>query len=69
MIHLNIGSNLKSKYGSKFDNISIAISLLINQNLNIKKFLIFMKHHLIQIKVLPKFLNIGLSGQYELIIN
>ena len=29
MIHLNIGSNLNSKYGSRFDNISIAINLLI----------------------------------------
>ena len=30
MIHLNIGSNLNSKYGSRFDNISIAINLLAN---------------------------------------
>ena len=29
MIHLNIGSNLNSKFGDKFRNISIAINLLI----------------------------------------
>ena len=30
MIHLNIGSNLDSKYGSRYDNISIAIEILSN---------------------------------------
>ena len=29
MIHLNIGSNLNSKFGTRFDNISIAVKLLI----------------------------------------
>ena len=37
MIHLNIGSNLESKFGNKFENISIAINLLIASNLKIKK--------------------------------
>ena len=37
MIHLNIGSNLTSRFGNKFDNISIAVDLLINSNLKIKK--------------------------------
>ena len=37
MIHLNIGSNLDSKYGTKFDNISIAINLLIESKIKIKK--------------------------------
>ena len=37
MIHINIGSNLKSKYGTKFKNISIAIELLISSKLDIKK--------------------------------
>ena len=31
MIHLNIGSNLNSNFGNKFDNISIAIKLLIEK--------------------------------------
>ena len=37
MIHINIGSNLDSQYGTKFKNISIAINLLIGSNLKIKK--------------------------------
>ena len=37
MIHLNIGSNLNSKYGSKLENITIAINLLSDLNLKIKK--------------------------------
>ena len=37
MIHLNIGSNLNSKYGSRFKNISIAINLLLDSELEIKK--------------------------------
>ena len=37
MIHLNIGSNLKSKYGDRFKNISKAINLFINSNLRINK--------------------------------
>ena len=37
MIHLNIGSNLKSVYGSRLKNISIAIELLIKSKINIKK--------------------------------
>ena len=28
MIHINIGSNLNSKFGTKFENISIAVNLL-----------------------------------------
>ena len=37
MIHLNIGSNLDSKFGSRFDNILIAIKLLIEAKIIIKK--------------------------------
>ena len=44
MIHLNIGSNLSSKHGNRFENISLAVSLLINSNVKVKKFQIFMKH-------------------------
>ena len=36
MIHLNIGSNLNSKHGSRFDNISLATNLLINSKIKIK---------------------------------
>ena len=37
MIHLNIGSNLNSIHGSRFDNISIAIQLLIKSKIKIDK--------------------------------
>ena len=37
MIHLNIGSNLDSKFGNRFKNISIAINLLINAKVKIIK--------------------------------
>ena len=37
MIHINIGSNLSSKFGSKFDNITIAVNLLIEFKIFIKK--------------------------------
>ena len=33
MIHLNIGSNLNSIFGNRFDNISRAVNLLIDLNL------------------------------------
>ena len=52
---------MNSIHGSKFDNISIAINLLIEAKIKIlKKFQIIMKLLLIQIKNLPKFLNVGL---------
>ena len=59
MIHLNIGSNLDSKYGSDLIILSIAINLLLYAKLKLKKFQIFMKHLLIQTKI-SKFLNVGL---------
>ena len=37
MIHINIGSNLESNFGSKFKNISIAINLLMESKVKIKK--------------------------------
>ena len=37
MIHLNIGSNLSSFFGSRYDNITIAINLLIESKLVISK--------------------------------
>ena len=33
MIHLNIGSNLESNHGTRFDNISLAVNLLINSHI------------------------------------
>ena len=65
MIHINIGSNLDSKYGSKFKNISIAINLLIESKLKIKKISNFYETPSYPNKKLPKFANIGLLAKYE----
>ncbi len=65
MIHLNIGSNLNSKYGSKFENISIAINLLIKSKLKILKISNFYETPSYPNKNFPKFANIGLLGKYE----
>ena len=37
MIHLNLGSNLVSPHGSRFNNIIITINLLIEAKIEIKK--------------------------------
>ena len=65
MIHINIGSNLNSKFGTRFENISIAINLLINSKLKIKKISSFYETPSYPNKKLPKFANIGLIGQYD----
>ena len=65
MIHLNIGSNLNSKYGSKFKNISIAINLLVEAKLEIKKISNFYETPSYPNKKLPKFANIGLLAKYD----
>ena len=59
MIHLNIGSNLNSIHGSKFDNISTAIQLLIEAKLQIEKISNFYETPSYPNQKLPKFLNIG----------
>ncbi len=65
MIHLNIGSNLVSKYGSRFNNISIAINLLIESKIQIKKISNFYETPSYPNENFPKFLNIGLIANYE----
>ena len=65
MIHINIGSNLDSKYGTKFKNISIAINLLLDLKLKIKKISNFYETPSYPNKNLPKFANIGLLGKYD----
>tara|TARA_B100000963_G_scaffold334016_1_gene326853 strand:+ start:776 stop:1285 length:510 start_codon:yes stop_codon:yes gene_type:complete len=66
MIHFNIGSNLKSKYGSNQENISIAIKLLKDINLKIKKVSSFYETPSYPNKNLPKFTNIGLLADSDL---
>ena len=60
MIHLNIGSNLESNFGDKFQNISIAINLLIEAKIKIKKISNFYKTPSYPNKKLPEFVNIGI---------
>ena len=69
MIHLNIGSNLNSFYGSKFDNISIAINLLIKKKVKIQKISNFYETPSYPDRRLPKFLNIGILAGFELGFN
>ena len=66
MIHINIGSNLNSKYGTKFENISIAINLLIDSKLKIKKISNFYETPSYPNKKLPQFANLGLIAEYDL---
>ena len=65
MIHLNIGSNLNSIHGSRYDNISIAINLLIEENVKIKKTSNFYETPSYPNQKLPKFLNIGVLVNYK----
>jgi len=65
MIHINIGSNLDSKHGTKFKNISIAINLLIDSKLKIKKISNFYETPSYPDKKLPRFANIGLLTEYD----
>ena len=64
MIHLNIGSNLDSRYGSRFDNISIAINLLIDQKIKINKISNYYETPSYPNQNFPKFLNVGITIDY-----
>jgi 2-amino-4-hydroxy-6-hydroxymethyldihydropteridine diphosphokinase len=65
MIHLNIGSNLDSKHGTRFDNIIIATNLLIESHIKIKKISNFYETPSYPNKKLPKFINIGMIIDYK----
>ena len=65
MIHLNIGSNLDSKHGSRFDNISLAINLLKNSKINVIKISNFYETPSYPNNNFPKFLNVGLIIDYS----
>ena len=64
MIHLNIGSNLNSNFGNKFDNILIAIKLLIESKFIVKKISNFYETPSYPNRRLPNFLNIGVAGSF-----
>ena len=65
MIHLNIGSNLNSKFGSRFDNITIAINLLIQSKIKITKISYFYETPSYPNCKSPKFLNVGILGDFK----
>ena len=65
MIHINIGSNLESNFGSKFKNISIAINLLMESKVKIKKISNFYETPSYPNKKLPSFLNIGALVEFN----
>ena len=65
MIHLNIGSNLDSKHGSRFDNITIAINLLRDSKIEVKKISSLYETPSYPNRNFPKFLNVGLVVHYK----
>jgi len=65
MIHINIGSNLSSINGTKFENISTAIKMLISLKVKIKKISNFYETPSYPNKKMPKFVNIGLLADYD----
>ena len=65
MIHINIGSNLDSNYGSRFKNILIAIDLLAKSKLKIMKISNFYETPSYPDKKKPMFANIGLLAKYN----
>ena len=65
MIHINIGSNLNSKFGNRFENISAAINLLINSKIKIKKISNFYETPSYPNKKFPPFLNVGVLINYK----
>ena len=66
MIHINIGSNIDSKFGNRVDNITKAIFFLKKANLNIFKISNFYETPSYPNKKKPKFLNIGLLANFNL---
>ena len=65
MIHLNIGSNLNSRFGSRFDNITIAIDLLLSSKVKIKKISNFYETPSYPNKKFPNYLNVGVLCSFN----
>ena len=65
MIHLNIGSNLNSKFGNRFDNITIAIDLLLSAKVKIKKISNFYETPSYPNKKFPHYLNVGILCSFN----
>ena len=65
MVHLNIGSNLKSQFGNRFSNISASLDFLTKSNFCIKKVSDFYETPSYPNRKLPFFLNVGVLGDYN----
>ena len=65
MIHLNLGSNLNSILGSRYDNLTIATNLLIEAKIKITKISNFYETPSYPNQRLPKFLNIGILARFD----
>ena len=65
MIHLNIGSNLNSKFGSRFDNITIPIDLLSSAKVKINKISNFYETPSYPNKRFPNYLNVGVLCSFN----
>ena len=65
MIHLNIGSNLNSKHGSRFENITITINLLKELKIKVIRISNFYETPSYPNQNYPKFLNVGLIVSYK----
>ena len=65
MIHLNIGSNLSSKFGTRFDNITIAIDLLLSSKVKIKKISNYYETPSYPNKRFPDYLNVGVLCSFN----
>jgi len=65
MIHLNIGSNLNSKHGSRFENITITINLLKESKIKVIRISNFYETPSYPNQNYPKFLNVGLIVSYK----
>ena len=60
MIHLNLGSNL----GERFNNITIAVNLLIEAKIKVIKISNFYETPSYPNQNLPKYLNVGILAKY-----
>ena len=65
MIHLNLGSNLNSTFGTRFENITIAINLLLERKIKILKVSNFYETPSYPNQKLPKYLNIGVLADFK----
>ena len=65
MIHLNIGSNLNSKLGSRIDNITIAINLLLSAKVKIKQISNFYETPSYPNNRFPHYLNVGILCSFN----